>query len=147
MFFVYHMVIRGNTQRSNSNSETIQRILFRIPSVIRDSRNWKTHITKLVFYFKYDLGADRQLQAKNVLTLQKITLYQTPKTSWFLSNAQNVYGKTPIKTLNIFFLRTSWPMSLKLGRFHQGIKSIIVDSNGDPEFTFTYFTARSNFIT
>ena len=30
---------------------------------------------------------------------------------------------------------------------HLGIKSFIVYSNGDPELTLAYFTARSNFVT
>ena len=35
---------------------------------------------------------------------------------------------------------------MKLHMKHRGIKSNIVCSNGDPELTLTYFTARSNFV-
>ena len=58
--------------------------------------------------------------------------------------AMHIYGKNPFK---IFSPGTSGPISMKLGMKHRGIYSTIVHSNVDPELTFTYFTARSNFVT
>ena len=57
--------------------------------------------------------------------------------------AMRIYGKTPLK---VFFPGISGPISMKLGMKHWGIKSIIVNSNGDPELTLTYFTARYAFM-
>ena len=51
-----------------------------------------------------------------------------------------------IQHFKIFSPGTSGPISIKLGMKHQVIKSIIIYSNGDPELTLTYSTARSNFV-
>ena len=54
-----------------------------------------------------------------------------------------IYGKNPLK----IFPGTKWPISMKLGMMkHRRIKPIIVYSKDDPELTFTYYTARSNFV-
>ena len=55
-----------------------------------------------------------------------------------------IYGKKLFKS---FFSGTRGPISMELVMKHWGIKTIIVYSNGDPELTLTYFTARLNFVT
>ena len=54
-----------------------------------------------------------------------------------------IYGKN---RLEIFFSGISCTISMKLGKKHRGIKSIIIYSNDDPQLTLTYFTARSKFV-
>ena len=54
-----------------------------------------------------------------------------------------IYGKNLKK---IFFSRTKWPMTLKLGMQHWVLKCYQVCSNDDPGLTLTYFTARSNLV-
>ena len=58
--------------------------------------------------------------------------------------AMSIYGKNPSK---IFFSRTGWPISTKLGMKHRGLLPIIVYINDDSGVTLTYFTARSNLET
>ena len=54
--------------------------------------------------------------------------------------AMPIYGKNPSK---IFFSRTGWPISTKLGMKHRWLKHYNVYINHDPVMTLTYFTARS----
>ena len=51
--------------------------------------------------------------------------------------ATTIYGKNPS---NIFFSRTSGPISMKHGIYRLGFEYIIVCSNYDPGLTSTYFT-------
>ena len=46
----------------------------------------------------------------------------------------------------IFFSGTEWPMILKHGTQHWGLKYYEICSNDDPELTLTFFTARSNLV-
>ena len=55
--------------------------------------------------------------------------------------ATPIYGK---KTSKIFFSKTGWPISKKLGMLHRGLQPIIFCSNDDPGVTMAFFTARSN---
>ena len=57
--------------------------------------------------------------------------------------AMPVYGKNPSK---IFFSRTRRPNSTKLGILHRGLQLTIGYTNDDPGLTWTYLTARSNFV-
>ena len=57
--------------------------------------------------------------------------------------ATPIYGKN---SLEIFFSRTSQPISTKIGMKHRGLQPIIVYSNDDPRVTLTYFTARTNLV-
>ena len=54
--------------------------------------------------------------------------------------ATPIYGKNHSK---IFFSRTGWPISTKLGMLHRGLQPIIFCANDDPRMTLTYFSARS----
>ena len=57
--------------------------------------------------------------------------------------AMPILGKNLKK---IFFSGTKRPMTLKVGMHHQALEYYQVCSNDDPEFTLTYFTARSNLV-
>ena len=57
--------------------------------------------------------------------------------------AMPIYGKNLKK---IFFSRTKWPMTLKLGMQHRVHEYYQVCSNDDRGLTLTYFTARSNLV-
>ena len=59
--------------------------------------------------------------------------------------AMRIYGKK--KLMQIYFPGTSGLISMKLGMKHLVNKSTIGYSNGGPDLTLTYFTARSNLVT
>ena len=46
----------------------------------------------------------------------------------------------------VFFSRTKRSMTLKVSMQHWVLENYQVCSNGDPELTLTYFTARSNLV-
>ena len=54
----------------------------------------------------------------------------------------SIYGKKNFKNL-----LNQWTDLTKLGMYHLALLLIIVCSNCDPGLTFTYFSARSNFVT
>ena len=56
--------------------------------------------------------------------------------------AMPIYGKNP---LEIFFSRTDWLISRKLGMDHRGLQPIIVYSNDDPQVTFDLFYGKVKF--
>ena len=58
--------------------------------------------------------------------------------------AMPMYGINSKKNL---VSRTSGSISMKLGMKHQRFKLIIFCSNDNPMLIWTYFTARSNFVT
>ena len=57
--------------------------------------------------------------------------------------ATPIYDKNHLK---IFFSRTRWPMTLRLGMKHWGSGACQVCSNDDPRLTLTYLTSRSNLL-
>ena len=57
--------------------------------------------------------------------------------------AMPIYGKNPSQ---IFFSRTSGPISTKLGMKHRWLKHYNVHINRDPVMILTYFTARSTLV-
>ena len=57
--------------------------------------------------------------------------------------AKPIYGK---KALKVFFFRTEWPRSLKLGKQHWALEYYQVCSNDDPRLTFDPFTQRSTLV-
>ena len=61
-----------------------------------------------------------------------------------LGHIRPIYGKIPSK---IFFSRTGWQISKKLGMYDRRLLPIIVCSNDDPGMTMTHFTVRSNLVT
>ena len=59
---------------------------------------------------------------------------------WSWSHDMPIYGKI----FKIFFFRTEWPKSLKLGIHHLALEYDKVCSNDDHRFIFDLFTQRSN---
>ena len=51
-----------------------------------------------------------------------------------------------VKTLQMFFFGTDWPVSLKLGIHHRVLEYYRVCSNDGPRLTFDLFTQRSTVV-
>ena len=68
------------------------------------------------------------------MNIMLVTLPRWPPSSYMVKTFQNL-------------LRNQGPISTKFGMLYPGLQPIIVCSNDDPGFSFTYFTARSNLIT
>ena len=73
----------------------------------------------------------------------KIKIYDHDTGHMTKMAAMSINGKNPSN----IFSRSSGPILTKLGMTHRVLLLITVCSNDDPGLIFTYFTARSNFVT